>query len=165
VQIHRVDQKPALEVIEGYVTNQMVDQGLERFAAIQGGSEEPAECYVCPGNLKDIPPSHQAGPSLHLTEGDAGGPRGSDQGSDAGAYYQAGYQAPLLQRAKHPDVREALETTAAEDQSEGAIGNHWLPGPRVESELTTAQPMCKNRAPRLDTAQPAKADSGSSDAA
>jgi hypothetical protein len=62
-------------------------------------------------------------------------------------------------------MREALETTAAEDQSEGAIGNHWLPGPRVDGELTHAPSMCKNRAPRTTTTPPLRLESGSSEAA
>jgi hypothetical protein len=58
VQVHRVDEQPALEVFERDLADQVVDEDLEWFAAVERRREQTAEGDISPGYLEDVPPTH-----------------------------------------------------------------------------------------------------------
>jgi hypothetical protein len=124
VKIHRINEQATLEVIEGGFADHLVDQQLEGFTAVKGGSEKAAEGNVGTGYLKDVPAADYPGSGLHSPGRHPCGPGSRDERSDAGAYYQAGDQISLLQRPEHADVSEPFQAAATEHQGEGAIRYH-----------------------------------------
>ena len=44
----------------------LVDQGFQRFPAVEGGGEEAAKGDIGPGDLEHVPAADQTGPGLHL---------------------------------------------------------------------------------------------------
>jgi hypothetical protein len=127
MQVHRVDEQPALEVLERDLTDQVVDENLEWFAAVERGSKETTEGDIGPGNLEDVPPPHQQRSRFHLSDRYARCPRTPDERSNAGAHDEAGDQPALLQGPEHTYVGQAFEAAATEDQGERAFGNHGAP--------------------------------------
>src|SRR3982750_231038 len=123
----------------------MLDEGFQGFAAIERGSKQPPERYIGPSHLEDVAPAHQVGSGFHLLERDPGGPGSPDERSDAGTHHETGDQASLLQGPEYPDMGQALETTAAQNQGEGAIGYHRLPGEGLNAAHGPGS-VCKNRA-------------------
>jgi|ERR687898_598172 hypothetical protein len=99
MKIDGVDQQTPLKVVEGDITYEVLDQHFEGFAAVESRSEQTAEGDVGPGDLKNVPPSDQAGSSFHLPSGYAGGPCSRDQGADTGTYYKARNQRPFFEGA------------------------------------------------------------------
>jgi hypothetical protein len=124
VEVHRIDEQAAFQVVEGCFTDHLVDQNFEGFAAVKGGSEKTSEGHIGPGYLEDVPAADHPGSGLHSPGRYPRGPCGRDERSDAGAYDQAGDQLSLFQSPEHADVSEPFQAAATEDQGEGAIRYH-----------------------------------------
>jgi hypothetical protein len=133
MKVDRIDEQAALEVVEGDVAHQMLDQGFERFTAIQCGGKKTAEGDIGPGYLEHVPAAYQSGSGLHLAGGDASRPGRRDQRADTGAYDQGGNQPPLFQGAEHPDMGQTLQPATAQYQGKRTVRYHWLAPTKVGS--------------------------------
>jgi hypothetical protein len=70
------------------------------------------------GHAEHVLPLYFERPGSHRVRLHPGGPRRSDERADAGAYDQVGHEPTLVQRAEHPDMREALQASPAQHQGE-----------------------------------------------
>jgi hypothetical protein len=67
MQVHRVDEQPALQVVERDLADQVIDEDLERFAAVERRRKQTAERDISPGYLEDVPSTHQPGSRFHVS--------------------------------------------------------------------------------------------------
>ena len=127
MQVNRVDEQPALEVFEGDLADQVVDEDLEGLAAVERRRKQTAEGDISPGYLEDVPPTHQPGSRFHVSARYTRCPRTADERPDAGSHDKVGDQLALLQGPEHTNVGQAFKAAATEDQGEGAFGSHRAP--------------------------------------
>jgi hypothetical protein len=130
MEVDGVHEQRPREVGERAIAHEIVDQEVERLPAVDRGREKAPERHVDVGHLEDVPPPDQPGARRHLGRAHSGGPGCRDERSHARPDDEPGHETPLLEGAEDPDVREALEAAAAENESEGMCAH--LHDPRDE---------------------------------
>ena len=117
-EIGGVDQQRVLQIVEGAVAHDGLEQRIERLAPVEGGGVHPAEGHVHVGHAEDVPALHGERTLLHFVERHAGGPGPGHHGAHARAHDHRRLHASLVQRLEHADVSQTLETTATQHQRE-----------------------------------------------
>ncbi len=126
VQVGGVDQEAAVEIAEGHVAHQLVDELEQRVGPVERGSEQSPQRHVRARHLEHVAATDPERPGLHAIGADAGGPGRAHQRADARPDHQAGHQPAFLERAEHADVGQPFEAAAAEHEGEGSFRLHSL---------------------------------------
>src|SRR3989441_561028 len=124
IDVHRVDDQGIVQLLEGEIADQPLDQGVERLAAEQGGGAHPLERHVGVGDGEDVLAAQVDRDLAQLGDAVARRPRRADQRAHARADDLGRQQAALGESLEHADVREALHAAAAEDETEACAAVH-----------------------------------------
>src|SRR3989440_353359 len=115
-----------VQLLEGDVADEPLEQGVERLAAEQGGGAHPFERHVGVGDGEDVLAAQVDRDLAQLGDAVARRPRRADQRAHARADGLGGQEAALGESLEHADVREALHAAAAEDETEACAAVHEI---------------------------------------
>ncbi len=120
-----------VQLLEGDVADEPLEQGVERLAAEQGRGAHPLERHVGVRDGEDVLAAQRDGDLPQLGHAVPRRPGRADERAHARAD-DVGRQEPALREGlEHADVRQALHAAAAEDESESCVALHRdrrLPG-------------------------------------
>ena len=124
VDVDGVDDQRPLELREGEVAHEPVEQFVERLAAEQGGGPHPLERHVGVRHDEDVPAAQVDGDLVQRLRAVTRRPRGAHERAHARPDDAGGREPALREGLEHADVREPLHPASAEHQTEACIGIH-----------------------------------------
>jgi len=112
IELHCVDQEGTVQVFEGEVASQALNQVVERLPPVDRWRLHSLERHVHVSDLEDVPPLDPEAALGHLADWHPGSPRGGNQRTHAGSDHEAGDEAPLLQCPENSDMGQPFEAAA-----------------------------------------------------
>src|SRR5256884_184357 len=131
VHVYGIDYDRMVQLLEGDVADEPLEQGVERLAAEQGRGAHPLERHVGVRDGEDVLAAQRDGDLPQLGYAVPRRPGRADERAHARADDVRRQEPALREGLQHADVRQALHAAAAEDKSESCVALHRdrrLPG-------------------------------------